>query len=296
MKRALFDAGSAAFARVFPLYVCPLCLRTFALDAIASKDLTLEHVPPKSSGGKELVLTCKDCNAHSGQNIDDHMMKADRPIAFLRGEHRGGQLAELTLNDGPSISVRLGGGPDKAIILMGKEGVDPPGQHKAFTDALGEIARLGRDGEPPDYRFNIGFKDDRHSADSARVGWLRAGYLAAFARFGYRYVLGPALDVVRRQIREPEAEILPRAFHVLVPTAPRTARRIATLQEPKTIAGITVQFGWHMVLLPQPGDMNYYDRVAKEAVNNPKCHGTGTEYEWPKTATHAADGLVIAAK
>lgn len=299
MRLAMFHAGQQAFARTFPavankrpdltpFYICPLCVRGFPIEALADGRLTLEHVPPKSSGGKELVLTCKNCNHHSGENMDDHMMKADRPIAFLRGEHGGGQLADLRLEDGSAITVRLAGGGNN-MIMLGKDGADPPSERKAFLAGLNRIVQDGQAGKLG-YSFKINFKQDQHSEQRARVGWLRAAFLAAFASSGYRYALGPALNIVRRQIQEPEAELLPRTFRVIVPDAKLTTRRIGYLEQPAELKGIFVQMRWHMILLPHRSDVSFYDRV-REASSKPgsKLQGSGEEVDWPKTATYAGD-------
>src|SRR5688572_2826829 len=68
IKRTWFDQGVAALARVRQefdgYYACPLCLVGF--DAGELSRLTREHVPPRSLGGKHLVLTCDDCNHRRG--------------------------------------------------------------------------------------------------------------------------------------------------------------------------------------------------------------------------------------
>ena len=48
-------------------YICPLCLNAYP---IGSTELTLEHVPPKSVGGKPILITCKACNNKCGADID----------------------------------------------------------------------------------------------------------------------------------------------------------------------------------------------------------------------------------
>ena len=63
-KREWFELGAASVARerpgMFdqPTYPCPICLTPFTIEALADKRLSAEHVPPKSVGGHELVLTC----------------------------------------------------------------------------------------------------------------------------------------------------------------------------------------------------------------------------------------------
>ncbi len=69
-KKNLFNAGATAFAAIsrprIYRYVCPVCLRGFE----DHNSLTLEHVPPKSIGGKVLCLTCRECNNQAGHGVD----------------------------------------------------------------------------------------------------------------------------------------------------------------------------------------------------------------------------------
>ena len=95
-KRNWFDRGAAAFESVCPgkyaapTYPCPICLTPFTFDALTDGRLTSEHVPPESAGGRDLVLTCKECNNSAGTKLD-----ADAAIKELvrsamagRREHR----------------------------------------------------------------------------------------------------------------------------------------------------------------------------------------------------------------
>jgi HNH endonuclease len=47
-------------------YLCPLCLEWFTdLD-----DLSLEHAPPASVGGRHMAVTCRACNSTAGATVD----------------------------------------------------------------------------------------------------------------------------------------------------------------------------------------------------------------------------------
>jgi hypothetical protein len=53
----------------------------------------------------------------------------------------------------------------------------------------------------------------KRSQHRAKVSYLRAGYLAAFAVFGYAAITSQSFDPVRQQIREPDVEHLRFFFH-----------------------------------------------------------------------------------
>ncbi len=66
-----------------PTYACPICLTPFTIEALADKRLSAEHVPPKSVGGRELLLTCKVCNNSAGTKLHaDAKTKEDVRIAM----------------------------------------------------------------------------------------------------------------------------------------------------------------------------------------------------------------------
>jgi hypothetical protein len=133
-KEAWFDAGTAAFERVFPgararafpelenPYICPLCRKPFPREALANRTLTFEDAPPKSYGGKPIALTCKPCNNAFGSSVDASLARyalggvqvnAYQEI-HLRGRHRGiAQIARAVLCPSPARARgrrRLDGG------------------------------------------------------------------------------------------------------------------------------------------------------------------------------------------
>jgi len=93
-KRNWFDRGVQAFARVtkgtLPEgYLCPLCYegdgKPFTLylpDALNMELLSEEDVPPRSIGGRRIVLTCKDCNCTAGHTIDAELRKMENVNDF----------------------------------------------------------------------------------------------------------------------------------------------------------------------------------------------------------------------
>src|SRR5260370_40382262 len=52
-------------------YLCPLCLDVMlTVEEFATGELTVEHVPPETLGGDDMVLTCKGCNSQAGSWFD----------------------------------------------------------------------------------------------------------------------------------------------------------------------------------------------------------------------------------
>ena len=83
-RREWFDRGARALVAARPagpeVYCCPLCLRGF--DAEHMDHLSIEDVPPRSVGGRPLLLTCRECNNKHGTELDAHA-KAGRDLGEI---------------------------------------------------------------------------------------------------------------------------------------------------------------------------------------------------------------------
>src|SRR5262245_31174488 len=71
-------------------YGCPLCLRIYPSPSA----FTVEDVPPKSVGGRPLLLTCYDCNSKAGHTIDWHWAN----FWTLEGFHAGDMREPVDVN------------------------------------------------------------------------------------------------------------------------------------------------------------------------------------------------------
>src|SRR5882757_594900 len=82
-------------------YLCPLCLRPMTNAELRDGTLTLEHVPPKSQGGSEVTLTCRECNHElGGSKVDVHVASERRLSEFFAGESSEPEdLRALTVDD-----------------------------------------------------------------------------------------------------------------------------------------------------------------------------------------------------
>ena len=157
---------------------CPICLNPFTrVQASAGRVVTLEHVPPKSFGGKARCLTCKQCNSGTGRNID--------------------QAAALANQERVHVTVDIMGKRDTfALSLEGKELTAPfAGYSKQDIDIL----RYSRSG-----KFTMSVKVPNRKAVAASS--LKSAYLALFSLLGplvgYNYVRGNALAPIRQLIAD----------------------------------------------------------------------------------------------
>jgi hypothetical protein len=287
-RLAWFDRGAEAFARacpsvvrdvlpsnVGPLYVCPLCVtptgfRAFMRQAVETNQLTAEHAPPEFAGGRAIALTCASCNHTAGSKLDSHASIAaryeDDPPGVLRDQRVRVVLGQTQVN------MTLEAGP-AGMQLFGDEDRNSPTAQAAF---FAELNRLVESGDR-NWSFNLQFRQ-QYDFSRAAASWLRAAYIAAFAKFGYRLVLDAAYTVVRQKIETPASA--PSLFGIRVPHSPKDARVLVIIREPAVLdGGVAVLMGRHLVLLPGPGDLTFYDRVKGEEGKPVEIRGTFLR--WP---------------
>ncbi|HVF05270.1 MAG TPA: HNH endonuclease [Frankiaceae bacterium] len=248
----MFDRGAAAFAAVAPeapigLYACPLCLRGFTRDETApGRALTIEHVPPQGLGGREMCLTCRGCNSISGSALDAHMERHRTFVDFLAGVDTRDIRATFTVEGRQQRGVvRCENG---AYVLGGVLARDRPGIAAAMIDHLDQIVAE----KATDWSLGITFEDPWQQR-RVNIGWLRAGYLAAFAALGYRYIAQPAFSAVRQQILRPDDDVVRLTVMLARGDAPHTTRSILLVEKPSELRSVVVQMGRAVVLLPYIG-------------------------------------------
>jgi HNH endonuclease len=255
-KREWFDLGAESFARVrpglydHPTYPCPICLTAFTIEALAQKQLSAEHVPPESLGGRELLLTCRSCNNSSGTKLDSHARIKENVHLALAGTlehpHRvRAMFGDLVVN----AELHTSGGKHS---LQVPAKINKPGT----SDRLQNVARTGA---------QMTVEPERYADLGAKISWFRSGYLALFAVTGYELALNPAFEIVRKQIVEcDERKII--TFTSEVPgDIPLTVKRILRVLAPEWHCGWAVEFGRHFVHFPALGDTSFYDRMAAHA-------------------------------
>lgn len=184
-------------------YICPLCLRPFqASDIFAHKGnhLTLEDVPPKSLGGKPLILTCKECNNAAGQKIDGHLYSR-----MFELDHRnftpGSRFHAMFTQDGKVTRGEVIVGLDSVIKVS--QSYDH-NKRETLNEFVKDISP--KTGNP---LMNIEFYPKRIDFKRLEVALLKTAYLLCFEKYGYAFILDPIYDHVREQIKHPDADIYP---------------------------------------------------------------------------------------
>ena len=211
----IFRYGSKAMAKYVDgnssLYYCPICgLGYPELSAVSGVDLTLEDVPPKSIGGKPLLLTCRSCNSSAGSAIDIAVANKRKFEDFQKivcGEKKGTlPFVKLSLED---FHVSTSICTENSFDIMPLENANAPSVIEKYKRHLMNLS--GRNGN--DFKFELSVS---HKYDSRlfKLSHLKSAFLMVFALLGYRYAFDPRLDAVRQQIREPQNDILGTRFWI----------------------------------------------------------------------------------
>jgi hypothetical protein len=273
-KRKWFDLGAESFARVRPglchdpTYPCPICLGGFTIEALEQNQLSAEHVPPESLGGRELLLTCRNCNNSSGTKLDAHAkIKEDVQLALagtLEHPHRvRAMFGDLVVN----AELHTSGGK---YSLQVPTKINKPGTR----ETLQNVAQMGA---------QLTVEHQRYAELGAKISWFRSGYLALFAVTGYELALDPAFEIVRGQILECDERKMITFTSEAPEHIPLTVRRILRVLAPEWHHGWAVEFGRYFVHYPALGDTSFYDRMAAH-VSDPTIY-TYRHMGWPSEPT-----------
>lgn len=280
-KQEWFDLGAAAAERLFgrPVgYVCPLCVHAFPSTAL----LSLEHAPPESIGGKEVCLTCRQCNNSAGSSVDGQLALARERRDWSRGDSSKRQRATLDVG-GNRVRFDLERTPDLVTTLHSLPLQNNPVESLAFDEAL---KRALDDAGEAGIKYRFRPIDDRH----VRVSLLRAAYLVAFAVLGCRYALRTELKPVRQQIANPDDDVLGDRYCTGRPYM-RAGRRIAQITSP-SLEGLVVHIDDALVFLPLR-DGTIYDRLDARKIWPPRRNFLQrvalNNLEWPTRPMHLMD-------
>jgi hypothetical protein len=251
IRTYMFDRGAEALARhlgpdAIEAYCCPLCVRVFTRAALASQDLTLEHVPPDAQGGRWALLTCKDCNNTAGGGVDSHATRSMRmneiADALLRREGEAKGKGAVVLN-GHRLKVRYDMTGD--VFTLQPDGNEP--HPRAPNHATYQDFWKGGTGLRPGHSMQF-LPDQGYNDWLAQVGYLRTAYLAGCVKFGLEYALHPRLADVRAQLRNPTQKLIDGFMTFFDGSDRRRGFEMVTCEEPA--ATLLVRVGRRAALLP----------------------------------------------
>lgn len=193
--------------------LCPLCLQFHDSTALKElpRQLTLDHIPPESSGGndKDTMLVCTKCNNEAGYKTDHHL------VTFLK------QKDVMDFIPGSEIDAQFSAGPAKrlngTLSITGDRAISwHTHRHRTNPATVRQadeyMQATFRDPSKRRAELQIHLpKPDQHMFN---VALLRIAYLIYFRWFGYAAILHPHFESIRSQILDPTGHHLPETWNV----------------------------------------------------------------------------------
>ena len=176
---------------------CLICLISLIEDGVSPGPVaTLEHVPPKAVGGREVCLTCRPCNARASATSDQAVKRSKSPPDLEVDVHGTKRTARFWPDGIPAsrMPYRFGNGPaaKEAERQLRNETIVAVTQPIAFDQAT-TIKEIVVAHKAPDERHLL-------------LSHLRSAYLLVFSLLGrscYVYARSEALRPIRKQIMNP---------------------------------------------------------------------------------------------
>ena len=134
-KTTLFDHGVEALRLARPTapecYGCPICLCGYPTP----NGLTIDHFPPRSQGGKSVVLTCAECNSRAGYQLEADMKPAESIYEFAAGVMTNPPRGQIII-DGPTLNADILA-TGKNITVTGIPELNAPAMARAVREGRG---------------------------------------------------------------------------------------------------------------------------------------------------------------
>lgn len=183
-------------------YICPLCLHTYA---IGNTELTLEHVPPESVGGKPILVTCKACNSNYGSDIDVCLMNELEIVHNFNNLDTVPQKTRLAFN-GIEINAQTTFSKTDGFKFM----ISPDNNNPIEFEGFMMEAKKAKEGYEIKVVANI--TNRKRDYDLANIALLKSAYLMAFHELGYMYVLNANTNIIRDQLQNPKKNVIGNSF------------------------------------------------------------------------------------
>ena len=272
LKEKIFHICNSAlqnmFSEPFAGYICPICFNGYTFEDIKKGILTLEHVPPRSIGGKGLVLTCKSCNSIAGYSIDRALNDKNKIDNFLISSNENKRARLEAFGERINIVTQ---NSDSSLKFTISKNINDPKIVKEFEKKL----------VSNNYKFDFKLTPSiTYNSWHMKVGYLKSAFLLAFVKFGYSYALGNSLVEIRNQILNYKSENL-KNFIFFSSESNENVFRILQVKTP--IQSLIVQFCNVMIVLPWFNNVNsLYKTYDKIVSDNSKFDLNGIEYQFPK--------------
>lgn len=250
---------------------CPICLIPFSEAQVTSgREVTLEHAPPKTLGGKIVCLTCVDCN-NKGSRLDKLAMMERK----ARDDHASGRGTRVEMDF-------FGWGITSGYIRQKDDAATTKFARQPVPTSINELPGgstmrlpylpIGPDTNvtDADVRKGIRFRIRKPNPHKVSVSWLRSAYLLLFSLLGsegYRYAKSGALRPVRKQIMNPDKVTIKGCLSMNVSDLDRPVDPLIIINHGQNPAFWIVIMGDKCVSLPLGGPIDRLRELTQEPLN-----------------------------
>lgn len=256
-------------------YVCPIGFTMHSKEGLLDSfndQLTIEHIPPDSLGGKPICLVRKDINSKSGHTIDKVLLNQKKSELFLKGQAAVKGKLIFNLPQFKYISTDIKVLKEKSTTISFNPG-------KKNMERL--ISKVFEKGEWEELIMKLKFTLPKKNHE-IRVAFLKYAYLLAFSKVGYALMFGPSklinphFDKVRQQIMNMDDNIIP--FVPIFKNEGPEIEGLGIVTEPVEIKSLFVRFplalngntDFYTVFLPAPDDTGFTSYKYIESLSTKK--------------------------
>ncbi|MGJ1356879.1 hypothetical protein ACR79K_09260 [Sphingobacterium siyangense] len=239
------------------LYLCPISLNLYSIESLKNKELTIEHVPPKSLGGKELVLVAKEVNNTDGHTSDKDLLLFFQTKNFL--EHGKVLNAKISAENLDMKSITT------EFSLQRLQASEVNKMNIKFMTSQHNIKVMEFKGLFDNWN-GLSFKVSGQMSTKLKVKTiLKCAYLTAFSRIGYDLLYdrsgyksntyGVILDILNNRKNEQDFP-----FACLAEHAPLENTDLGVINRPLNLRALVVNLSFklddqlhkYVVFLPHP--------------------------------------------
>ena len=244
------------------VYLCPICFEPFfEKDIYESKSnfLTLEDVPPQSLGGKQILLTCKNCNNESGRVLDNLLKMSMETEQVFKRKTKAPIKTRFQIGES-NIGGTLNYNKEKGfeMNIIGKSNPNAKTDINDFFENWGKAS------------MNMKFTAPNHR--KVGISLLRIAYLKMIEHFCCCMYLEENVLKIRDQLFNPDDEII-KTLSTFNFTFKKENIGIHIITEPVKYATYLVIFSTHLTgyekinCIPFPGPyktgMESYENLKK---------------------------------
>lgn len=245
-------------------YLCPLSMIIYLrqdLFCSTENGLTVEHVPPRSLGGKAVCLINKKMNSTTGHTIDKELLKSFKYRQFRKNKGFHSANGKFPMMFPGFFRSRM---KIHEKSLDGKRRIEFKPGNKNYQRLKNNLSQSNTLPE-----MTVNFKDPEVDHKKVNSAYLKIAYLMAFSKLGYALIfnedgsINETYEKIREQILNPDREIVPKM--PIYSTENKFEDGVYIISSPKRLRSIMVAFTlsrgeyseFYSTMLPLPHDSNF---------------------------------------